>query len=86
MAGTAGQAARVTSGKRRTVVSATSTLIAKATGLLSLTGVAVALAACGGADPAASAADADAKAEKALLRLEQCLRENGPDIQVLRTV
>jgi hypothetical protein len=67
--------------ERRTDVRATSTLIAKATGLLSLAGVAVALTACGGADPAASTADADAKAEKARLRLEQCLRENGLDIQ-----
>ena len=81
MAPTAGRTTRMTSVKRRTDVRPTSILIAKATGLLSLTGVAVALAACGGADPSASAADADAKAEKARLRLEQCLRENGLDIQ-----
>jgi hypothetical protein len=41
----------------------------------------VTLAACGGGDPAASAADADAKAEAARVRLEQCLRENGLEIK-----
>ena len=42
---------------------------------------ALGLAACGGSgDPAASAADADAKAEAARIRLQQCLRENGLDV------
>jgi hypothetical protein len=56
-------------------------VIAKAVGLLSLAGVAVTLAACGGADSAASAEDAAAKSEQARLRLERCLRENGVNIQ-----
>ena len=39
------------------------------------------LAACGGSgDPAASAADAEAKAEKARIQLQQCLRKNGLDM------
>src|SRR5204863_8853531 len=44
-------------------------------------GLAVALAACGGGDPAAAEADAATKAEAARLRLERCLRDNGLDIQ-----
>jgi hypothetical protein len=58
-----------------------STLPAKALGLLSLAALAVALAACGSGDAATSAADADAKAETARVRLEQCLRENGLDVK-----
>ena len=56
-------------------------LLGKAIGLLALAGVAISLSACGSADDSATAADADAKAEKARLRLEQCLRENGVDIK-----
>jgi hypothetical protein len=42
---------------------------------------ALSLAACGeSGDPAASAADAEAKAETARIRLQQCLRENGLDL------
>ncbi len=56
-------------------------LLGKAIGLLALAGVAISLSACGSADDSATAADAEAKAEKARLRLEQCLRENGVDIK-----
>jgi len=39
------------------------------------------LVACGGAgDPAASAAEAEAKAEKARIQLQQCLRKNGLEV------
>lgn len=49
-------------------------------GLLGLAGMATALVACGGAgDPEATAADAEAKADAARIRLERCLRENGVD-------
>ena len=48
--------------------------------LLGLAGMAAALVACGGAaDPDATAADAEAKAEAARIRLERCLRSNGVD-------
>ena len=60
---------------------ATSTLIAKATGCCRSPGWPSRSRLAAARDPAASAADADAKAEKARLRLEQCLRENGLDIQ-----
>ncbi len=58
-----------------------SILLGKGAILLTLAGVAVGLTACGSGEDPASAADADAKAEKARLRLEQCLRENGVDIK-----
>ncbi len=60
-----------------------SILVGKAVGLLSVAGLAVALAACGGGggDPATAEADAASKAETARLRLERCLRENGVDIK-----
>ena len=50
--------------------------------LLALPAVAtLGLAACGGsADPAASAAKAEAKAETARLRLQQCLQRNGLEV------
>jgi hypothetical protein len=49
-------------------------------GVLGLAGMATALVACGGAaDPEATAADAEAKADAARIRLERCLRENGVD-------
>jgi hypothetical protein len=59
----------------------TSILAGNALGLLTLAGLAVALGACGGGDPAAAEADAAAKTEAARVRLEQCLRENGLDIK-----
>jgi hypothetical protein len=58
-----------------------SIVVGKAVGLLSLAGLAVALAACGGGDPAAAEADAATKAEAARLRFERCLRENGVEIK-----
>ncbi len=58
-----------------------STLPGRTLELLWLAGLAVTLAACGSGDPAASAADAEAKAEAARVRLEQCLRENGMEVK-----
>lgn len=50
-------------------------------GLLGLAGMATALVACGGgADPEATAAEAEAKADAARIRLERCLRANGVDV------
>ena len=59
----------------------TSILAGKAIGLVSLAGVAVTLAACGGGEPAAAEGDAAAKAEAARVRLEQCLRKNGVEVE-----
>src|SRR4051794_13244761 len=78
---TAGVGARTASVNRRTDVRSMSMLLAKTAGLASLAGLAVALAACGGTDPAAAEADAAAKAETARVRLEQCLRENGLEVR-----
>jgi hypothetical protein len=47
--------------------------------MLGLAGMATALVACGAGDPEATAADAEAKADAARIRLERCLRENGID-------
>src|SRR5215207_4369583 len=53
----------------------------RALGPLVLGGMAGAIVACGGAsDPDATAADAEAKADAARIRLERCLRENGVDV------
>src|SRR5215207_5932255 len=53
----------------------------RALGPLVLGGMAGAIVACGGAsDPDATAAEAEAKADAARIRLERCLRENGVDV------
>jgi hypothetical protein len=69
-----------TNANRRTDVRPRSILLGKSIGLLSLVGLTVGLGACGG-DSAAADGDGAAKAEAARVRLEQCLRSNGLNIQ-----